>query len=134
MGGSGFLLSLCVQGYMQAAVSAYVLIEASRNIQLRMKTDAWANHQLLLLSTPFVIAPVPDPLPLVPQVNAKDVHVVAAAAEIRASYLLTLDKGLISQANLAGLSFSTLTPGDFIKTVLATHGEYPKFPNTARRK
>lgn len=127
-GGSGFLLSLCAKRYLQAAVSAYVLTEASRNIQVRMKTEVWANYQMLLHSVPFVIAPVPAPLPILPLVNAKDVHVVAAAAAVATSYLLTLDKGLLAQAHLAGLTFPTLTPGDFIKTVLPTHVKYPEFP------
>jgi hypothetical protein len=78
-GGSGFLLSLCAKGYFQAAVSTFVLTEAARNIQKRMPVEAWANYQTLLFSVPFVIAPVPAPLPAVPPVNAKDLHIVAAA-------------------------------------------------------
>ncbi len=127
-GGSGFLLSLCAQGYLQAAVSIYVLEEAARNIQARMKPDAQTNYQALLRSGPFIIAPIPMPLPVFPPVNAKDIHVVAAAAAVAVAYLLTLDKGLLAEANQAGLGFPTLTPGDFIKTILPTHVEYPIFP------
>jgi predicted nucleic acid-binding protein len=124
-GGSGFLLSLCAKGYLQAAVSAFVLAEATRNIQIRLKAEAWANYQNLLISIPFVIAPVPTPLPVLPLINAKDVHVVAAAMAVSTTYLLTLDKGLLNEANLTQLTFPTLIPGDFIKTVLITHIEYP---------
>jgi predicted nucleic acid-binding protein len=127
-GGSGFLLSLCAKGYLQAAVSTYVLAEAARNVQARMPTGAWANYQALLLSVPFVIAPVPVPLPALPPVNAKDLHVVAAATAVGTAYLLTLDRGLLVEANQAGLAFLALTPGDFIKTVLPIHVEYPTFP------
>lgn len=127
-GGSGFLLSVCAKGYLQAAVSTSVLAEAARNIQDRMKAEAWINYQMLLLSVPFVLAPVPAPLPALPPVNAKDLHVVAAAAVITTAYLLTLDKGLLAEANQAGLAFPALTPGDFIKTVLPMHIEYPTFP------
>ena len=124
-GGSGFLLSLCGKGYLRAVVSTYVLIEAARNIQTNMKAGAWVNYQTLLLSVPFVIAPVPAPLPSLPPVNAKDIHVVAAAAASKVAYLLTLDRGLLAEANRAGLAFPTVTPGDFIKTLLPTHVEYP---------
>jgi predicted nucleic acid-binding protein len=128
MGGSGFLLSLCARGYLQAAVSTYVLAEATRNIQTRMKTEAWVNYQTLLTSVPFVMAPVPAPLPTLPPINSKDVHVVAAASAASTAYLLTLDKGLLAEANLAQLTFPALVPGDFIKTVLPLHVEYPAFP------
>lgn len=127
-GGSGFLLALCAKGYIQAALSTYVLTEAARNIQARMKPAAWINYQVLLTTVPFVMAPVPAPLPDVPPVNAKDVHVVAAALAVNTSYLLTLDKGLLAEANQAQLPFITLLPGDFIKTVLTTHVEHPTFP------
>jgi hypothetical protein len=39
-GGSGFLLSLCGRGYLQAVVSQPVLIEAQRNIQNKIGADA----------------------------------------------------------------------------------------------
>ena len=127
-GGSGFLLSLCMKSQLEAVVSTYVLAEAARNIQVRMKASAWTNYQTLLHAVPFVIAPVPSPLPPLPLINTKDVHVVAAAAAVAISYLLTLDKGLLAEVNLAQLTFPALTPGDFIKTVLPTHILYPLFP------
>src|SRR5215211_6155669 len=76
-GGSGFLLSLCAKGYFQAAVSGYVLAEATRNIQAKMKAGDWTQYETLLRSVPLVIAAVPAPLPAMPPVNAKDRHVVA---------------------------------------------------------
>jgi predicted nucleic acid-binding protein len=126
-GGSSFLLSLCAKGYLQAAVSSYVLTEAARNIQARMKAGAWNSYQVILTSIPFVLASVPSPLPDLPPVNLKDIHVVAAASTVATAYLLTLDKGLLAEANQAGLAFLTLTPGDFIKTILPTHVDYPMF-------
>lgn len=91
-GGSGFLLSLCRKEHLQAVVSIYVLAEASRNIQSNLKPTAWINYQVLLATVPFVMAPVPSPFPSYPPVNAKDVHVVAAATAAGVAYLLTLDK------------------------------------------
>lgn len=122
------MLSLCTKGYLQAAVSTYVLTEATRNIQARMKVGAWSNYQVLLATVPFIMAPVPTPLPTLPPVNAKDVHVAAAAMAVKAAYLLTMDKGLMTEAKQAQVFFFPLTPGDFIKTVLPTHVEYPVFP------
>ena len=124
-GGSGFLLSLCEQGHLQAVVSTYVLAEVVRNIQARMKPAAWTNYQVLLTTVPFVMAAVPSPLLSYPPVNAKDIHVVAAASAVGAAYLLTLDKGLLSEANQAQLGFPTLLPGDFIKSVLPSHVDFP---------
>ena len=93
-----------------------------------MKPNVWQTYQTLLTSVPFVMAPVPAPLPVFSAINPKDMHVVAAATEISAAYLLTLDKGLLAEAQQAQLMFATLIPGDFIKTILPTHVSYPAFP------
>ena len=124
-GGSGFLLSLCEQSHLQAVVSTYVLAEAARNIQANMKPAAWTNYQVLLTAVPFVVAAVPSPLPSYPPINAKDIHVVAAAVAAAVTHLLTLDKGLLAEANQAQLGFPILLPGDFIKTVLPSHVNFP---------
>lgn len=127
-GGSGFLLSLCTKGYLQAGVSTYVLAEAAHNIQTRMKSAIWHSYQTLLVDVPFLIATVPDPLPALPPVNAKDLHVVVAALAVPTVCLLTLDKGLLAEVSQVQLPFIPLTPGDFIKTMLPTHNAYPIFP------
>jgi predicted nucleic acid-binding protein len=126
-GGSGFLLSLRAKRYLRAAVSSFVLTEADRNIRARMIAGAWDSYQVLLTSIPFVLASVPTPLPHLPPVNPKDIHVASAASTVATAYLLTLDKGLLAEANQAVLAFPTLTPGDFIKTILPTHIDYPTF-------
>ena len=123
--GSGFLLSLCERGYLQAVISTYVLAEAERNIRLRMKPAAWINYQVLLTTVPFTIASVPSPLPFLPPVNAKDIHVIAAALAASCAYLVTLDKGFLAEANKAQFNFPVLLPGDFIKTVLPLHIDFP---------
>jgi predicted nucleic acid-binding protein len=58
-------------------------------------------------------------------INRKDIHVIAAALEIRAPYLLALDKGLVLEINRANLGIQALSPGDFIKTILPTHADHP---------
>lgn len=125
LGGSGFLLSLCQKGQLQAVVSSYVLAEAIHNIQSRMKPEAMINYQMLLTTVPFLMASVPSPLPLCPPINDKDLHVIAAATAAGVAYLLTLDKGLLVETNQAQLGFPALIPGDFIKTVLPSHVNFP---------
>jgi len=45
-------------------------------------------------------------------VNAKDILMVAAAMAADCAYLLTLDKGLLREANQACLGFVTPLPGN----------------------
>jgi predicted nucleic acid-binding protein len=99
-GGSGFLLSLCARGVLKAAVSQYVLLEAQRNVQTKLGDEA-ANHFYNFISiVPFSLATLPDKniLKRLEKIcNKKDVHVLAAALEIQAPFLLALDKGFISE-------------------------------------
>jgi predicted nucleic acid-binding protein len=124
-GGSGFLLSLCARGYLRGVVSPYVLLETERNIQARIDLGAVHTYHNFVATIPYLVASIPSPLPDYPTVNAKDVHVVAAAVFASVAYLLTLDKRLLVEINTAKLSFPALTPGDFIKSVLPSHTEYP---------
>jgi predicted nucleic acid-binding protein len=57
-------------------------------------------------------------------VNKKDVHVIAAALNVRASILLTLDKELISEVNRVGMDIRAVMLGEFIKTILPKHEDY----------
>jgi predicted nucleic acid-binding protein len=57
--------------------------------------------------------------------NKKEVHVVAAAPEVRAAFLVTLDKGHVLEVNKSGLVFQALSPGEFIKVMLPNHVDYP---------
>lgn len=127
-GGSGFLLALCATNRLRGAVSQYVLLEAERNITSKLGSEALRNYRRLLLQAPLVMAPVPQPSPRQlwrRVVNAKDAHVVAAALAIKAPFLLTLDRGLLDQISQTALALEVLTPGDFIRTVLPRHADYP---------
>ena len=126
-GGSGFLLSLCSRGLLKAAVSQHVLLEAQRNIQSKLGDEATNQYHNFLSVVPFSMAILPkeNQLKRLEQiVNEKDLHVVAAALEIQAPFLLALDKGLVIEVNQAVLGIQALIPGDFIKTVLPTHVDY----------
>ena len=124
-GGAGFLLSLCNRGFVRGAISQYVMVEAERNIQKNLKPIALMSYHQLLATVPFEIAPLPSPLPALPAINAKDMHVVAAALAISAVYLITLDKGLLNETNSVNLGLQAFTPGDFIKTILPLHVDIP---------
>lgn len=127
-GGSGFLLSLCARGYLKAAVSQPVLLEAQRNIQAKLGEEAMKRYHNLLAVVPFSLASLPNKTELKrlgKMINRKDVHVVAAALEVHAPFLLALDKGLVLEVNRVNLGIQALSPGDFIKTVLPSHVDYP---------
>lgn len=128
LGGSGFLLSLCARGYLKAAVSQPVLLEAQRNIQAKLGEEAMKRYHNLLAVVPFSLTSLPNKTELKrlgKMINRKDVHVVAAALEVHAPFLLALDKGLVLEVNRVNLGIQALSPGDFIKTVLPSHVDYP---------
>jgi len=131
-GGSGFLLSLCARGFLKATVSQPVLLEAQRNIQSKLGEESINRFHNLLAVVPFSLASLPDKTELKrlgKMINRKDIHVVAAALEIHAPFLLALDKGLVLEVNKANLGIQALSPGDFIKTVLPNHVDYPSARN-----
>ena len=127
IGGSGFLLSLCARRLLRPVISLVVLLEAERNIQEKRGPLVVRAYHSLLISVPFIVAPVP-PTPASAQwrqvVNAKDLHVVAAALASEVPYLLTLDQNLIAELAKTDLPFRALTPGAFIKEVLIHHPDY----------
>jgi len=127
-GGSNFLLSLCARGYLRAAVSQPVLLEAQRNIQSNLGLEAINRFYNMLAILPFTLATLPDKAAfteLEKLVNKKDVHVVAASLGVRALFLISLDKRLYSEVNKAGIGIQAYSPGEFIKTVLPNHVDYP---------
>jgi predicted nucleic acid-binding protein len=127
-GGSGFLLSLYARNIIKAAVSQSVLLEAQRNVQSKLGEESIRRYFNLLAVVPFALASLPEREELkrlMNLINRKDIHVIAAALEIRAPYLLALDKGLVLEINRANLGIQALSPGDFIKTILPTHADHP---------
>jgi hypothetical protein len=118
------VLSLCSRGLLRAAVSQPVLLEAETNIRRKLAERALDRHFNQLANTPMIIAPVP-PLPFRRQhwshVNPKDDHVIAAAVEIGATYLLTLDRGFAIEVNIGATTILATTPGDFIVGELRLH-------------
>ncbi len=127
-GGSSFLPSLCAQGLLHSVVSQPVILEAERNIAAKLGVDALHAFRRLVLLTPLDIVAVPNEAErrgYRQMVGEKDEHVAAAAVASHSSFLLTLDKKLSERINAGGLPIRALSPGDFIRTQLPTHPEYP---------
>ena len=122
-GGSGFLLSLCARGYLKPAI-----LEAQRIIQDKLGDEAFQRFYTFLAVIPFALASLPEKgelKRLEELINRKDMHVVAAAMEVHAPFLISLDKGRVLEINQVKLAIQALTPGDFIINVFPQHVDYP---------
>ena len=127
-GGSSFLLSVCERGFLQAAVSQPVLLEAERNVIEQLRPEALDRFHRLVATTPWTVVPLPprrQRRQYQSIVGEKDGHVLAATIEGQAESLLILDKPLERQVNQAALPIRALSPGEFITTVLTQHVDYP---------
>jgi len=128
-GGSSVLLAICARGFLKGAVSHGVLAEAEGNILTNLALPARIRYHQEILSMPLIVAPVPSAFEretAAAITGAKDAHVLAAALNAGAQFLITLDKGLISRiAQEEELSIHALSPGAFITTYLPTHPAYP---------
>src|SRR5436305_778827 len=77
-GGSAFLLSVCARGFLKAAVSQPVLLEAERNVFDNLGAEALARYYRLVATTPLKMVPLPpnaDVERAASIVEAKDAHV-----------------------------------------------------------
>ena len=127
-GGSSFLLSVCSRGFLSAVVSQPVLLEAERNIIDHFGPEAITRYERILATVQIrlVSTPIRSRIQLYESIaGEKDAHVVAAAILAEADYLITLDKRLAAQVNQAELPMRALSPGEFIKTILIHHPDYP---------
>ena len=121
-GGSALVIEVCQGRRFKAAVTVKVLLEARLNIAEKFdEADLIRFYQLLAALDPEMI-----PLPATEKldqykslITQKDVHVLAAALQCGADYLITLDRRhLITPLILAaGLAIKIMTPGDFLKEI-----------------
>ncbi len=85
----------------------------------------------MLEQTPLQVAGVDARLlnELPERINTKDRHVLAAALACGAAFLITLDRGLISEvASHPALPLQPITPGGFIREVLPALAGGPEPP------
>lgn len=122
MGGSALAMDVCRGHRFRAALSARVLLEARVNIAQKFgETELVRFYQQVAALDPEMAPPPPAEHVerCVPLTGQKDAHVLAAALECGAGYLLTLDRRhLITPAvQSAGLPLRVVTPGDFLAEV-----------------
>ncbi len=128
-GGSGFLLSLCQRGLLQGAVSQPVLLETERNLRKKHGPAELQTYHRLIALIPLILVPLPaiaDRQRYAARVGDKDEHVLAAALECQAPFLITLDVKLAERVNQALRPIRALSPGAFITNVLPEHVDFPE--------
>lgn len=126
-GGSALVMEVCRGRRFQAALSGRVLLEARVNIAEKFGEAELVRfyQQLAGLEPEMVLPPPSERLAQCGSiVGRKDAHVLAAALECGATYLLTLDRRhLITRAiQMQELPLKVLTPGDFLREV-ASQGQ-----------
>lgn len=120
IGASSLILGWCRQGKIVGYVSKDAVNEASKNVSLKLEIAAQQRLTQYLQKANLNLAPNP-PLSLVIEcekhIYPKDAPILAAALNIAADYLITLDKKHFLQKNVLKFAQPTkiLLPGDFVK-------------------
>ena len=121
-------MDVCSGQRFGGAVTALVMHEARLNIAEKFgEAELVRFYQQIAALDPEMVPPPPSEriAECVPLTTAKDAHVLAAALECKAEYLLTLDRrhlltGIVLEA---GLPVRLLTPGEFLNQVAS--GSFP---------
>jgi len=139
-GGSALLLDACELGGFTAQVTSLVVLEANHVLERDFPPRSLARFYNYLAQIDWEVLPVPPGETLQEyasqeygsMIDRKDLHVLAAAAEGKSEFLLTLDrKHVLAAANAvakADLPIRILTPGDFIRQYYPLHEAYPSLP------
>ena len=122
-GGSSLIIEVCQGGMFRAVLSSKVILEARVNIAEKFgETELLRFYQQLAGLEPEIVPPSSSErlAQCTTIVGEKDAHVLAAALDCGADYLLTLDRRhLITTVVLnAGLPLRVITPGEFLKKLL----------------
>lgn len=116
-------MEACQGTRFRAVVSERVLLEARTNIAAKFgEAELIRFYEQLADLDPEIAGDAPADLlaECVPLTTEKDAHVLAAALECGAEYLLTLDRRhLLSEIVLtAELAVRCMTPGTFLQEIL----------------
>jgi predicted nucleic acid-binding protein len=138
-GGSGLLLEACrLRGFV-AQATFLVVLEAFHALERNFPPASMARFRTHLAEIEWDILPVPPEeilLKYADFIDAKDLHVLAAAIVGGSDFLLTLDRRHILAAapavEDAHIPIRILTPGDFIRQVYPLHEDYPSLPARKR--
>ncbi|MEX2430306.1 MAG: PIN domain-containing protein [Dehalococcoidia bacterium] len=122
-GGSAAVIEVCQGRRYKAVLTHLVLTEARVNIGEKFGEPELVRFYQQLANLEPEIAPPPPEFRIdecVPLTTDKDAHVLAAALECAADYLLTLDRRhLLNPVVLAaGLPVRVITPGDFLQGIV----------------
>jgi len=130
-GGSALLLEACKAGGLKAQTTSLILLEALNALR-RFPQRSLDRFYQQLAGIDWELLPAPSAETLrhyERYVAAKDVHVLAAAVEGKAEFLLTLHRRHILAAaeavEGAHLPIIILRPGDFIRQYYRQHQDYP---------
>jgi predicted nucleic acid-binding protein len=133
-GGSALLLEACKASGFRAQTTFLILLEALHALR-GFPQESFSRFYHLLMEINWELLPVPSEEKLrkyCQYINPKDVHVLAAAVEGKAEFLITLDRRHILAASEAvkeaGLPIIILRPGDFIRQYYPKHEDYPSLP------
>jgi predicted nucleic acid-binding protein len=123
-GGSALTLEVCQGRAFRAAVTTRVLLEARVNIAAKFgEAELLRYYRQLAALTPDMVPPPPGARvrECTRLASEKDAHVLAAALECNAGWLVTLDrKHLLTPTVLsASLPLRAGTPGDFLRALVA---------------
>ncbi|HLZ72651.1 MAG TPA: PIN domain-containing protein [Dehalococcoidia bacterium] len=123
-GGAALILSVCERGLLIGTASQGVLDETERDLENKRPGPAWYRLSQRITSGAIRVPTEPTGGGEYPAINQKDAHVYAAAVAAGSDYLITLDRGLIREANTAAKRPLALLPGDFITKHLKLHPDY----------
>lgn len=123
-GGSALVLEVCQGQHFSALCSQRVLLEAQTNIRRKLSAEAMIRFYQTLAALSPKLTPsstTAEEARYTAWVAPKDAHVIAAAVQDGAHFLLGLNrKHLVNElVRSAGLPFQVLTPGEFIQQILA---------------
>ncbi|MGM0399975.1 MAG: PIN domain-containing protein [Chloroflexota bacterium] len=134
-GGSALLLAACARGGFRAQMSFAVLMETLHALDEFPRQSRRAFECLLReIDWEFLAVPPEEVLARYEQyIDTKDVHVLAAAVEGGAEFLLTLDRrhilAVVDGVREEGLDINILRPGDFIRGYYPQHEDYVHLPS-----
>lgn len=119
-GASALVLVLCRHGHARPVASRRVLLEAQRNIRVKLGEEALLRFYQHLgdLDLDLVEDPTPREVDAYVSITGpKDAHVLAGAVKGVVDVLLTLDRKhlLTPRVRDAGLPCAVLTPGEFLE-------------------
>lgn len=118
-GASSVVLDLGRRWWIEVLATMQVLREAERNIELKLGDKVLLQFYQDIAHPGLCLVPPPTPgtaAKCSTIIHPKDIHVLAAAMESGAAFLLTLDRKHFMTPVLrrATLGLKILTPGDFL--------------------